>query len=234
MARLVAPSLSRCWAMGGVAGAIAGVLVAPAVFLDTNMMGSLLIKAFTAACWAGCEPRRRVPRLPRARRAGDLRRRLPVAGVRRCAWLPPFVVRRCGRKACWPRCGCARYRGRSSRCCWCCPGWCYGVYLLSLTGVFSLVAIGLNLLAGLAGPDQPGARGVSRHRRLCHRAAVAARRCDVAAGALLGGGDCRRPSARTAGAAVAQPLSRHCDASPRHRGAEDAVRVAQRDRRRRR
>ena len=57
MARLVGISVSRsfalAWAMGGVAGAIAGVLVAPAVFLDTNMMGSLLIKAFAGGVLGG-------------------------------------------------------------------------------------------------------------------------------------------------------------------------------------
>lgn len=57
MARLVGISVSRsfalAWAMGGVAGAVAGVLVAPAVFLDTNMMGSLLIKAFAGGVLGG-------------------------------------------------------------------------------------------------------------------------------------------------------------------------------------
>jgi branched-chain amino acid transport system permease protein len=53
VARLMGISIDRsfalAWGMGGIAGGVAGVLVAPAVFLDTNLMGTLIIKSF-----AGC------------------------------------------------------------------------------------------------------------------------------------------------------------------------------------
>lgn len=57
VARLMGVSISRsfaiAWGLGGFAGAIAGILVAPAVFLDTNMMGALLIKAFAGGALGG-------------------------------------------------------------------------------------------------------------------------------------------------------------------------------------
>jgi branched-chain amino acid transport system permease protein len=57
VARLMGISISRsfalAWGMGGLAGGIAGVLIAPAVFLDTNMMGALLIKGFAGAVLGG-------------------------------------------------------------------------------------------------------------------------------------------------------------------------------------
>lgn len=57
VAQLMGVSISRsfaiAWGLGGLAGGIAGVLVAPAVFLDTNMMGMLLIKAFAGGVLGG-------------------------------------------------------------------------------------------------------------------------------------------------------------------------------------
>lgn len=57
VARLMGIPISRAfglaWAMGSVAGAVAGVLVAPLMFLDTNMMGLLLIKGFAGAVLGG-------------------------------------------------------------------------------------------------------------------------------------------------------------------------------------
>lgn len=41
------------WALSGILGGVAGLLVAPTTFLDTNMMTSLLLKAFTAAVLGG-------------------------------------------------------------------------------------------------------------------------------------------------------------------------------------
>jgi len=46
-------SFAMAWAMGSVAGAVAGLLVAPVVFLDVNMMGPLLIKGFAGAVLGG-------------------------------------------------------------------------------------------------------------------------------------------------------------------------------------
>jgi branched-chain amino acid transport system permease protein len=46
-------AFAMAWAMGGVAGAVAGLLVAPVVFLDVNMMGPLLIKGFAGAVLGG-------------------------------------------------------------------------------------------------------------------------------------------------------------------------------------
>jgi branched-chain amino acid transport system permease protein len=57
VARLMGVSVSNsfalAWGLGGVAGALAGVLIAPAVFLDTNMMSSLLIKGFAGGVLGG-------------------------------------------------------------------------------------------------------------------------------------------------------------------------------------
>ncbi len=46
-------TFAMAWAMGSVAGAVAGLLVAPIVFLDVNMMGPLLIKGFAGAVLGG-------------------------------------------------------------------------------------------------------------------------------------------------------------------------------------
>jgi branched-chain amino acid transport system permease protein len=57
VARLMGVSVSRsfalAWGLGGLAGGLAGVLIAPAVFLDTNMMGTLLIKGFAGGVLGG-------------------------------------------------------------------------------------------------------------------------------------------------------------------------------------
>ena len=57
VARLMGIPISRAfalaWAMGAVAGAVAGLLVAPVLFLDVNMMGPLLIKGFAGAVLGG-------------------------------------------------------------------------------------------------------------------------------------------------------------------------------------
>jgi branched-chain amino acid transport system permease protein len=57
VARLMGVSITRtsaiAWGLGGLVGAVAGVLVAPSLFLDTNLMGALLIKAFAGAVLGG-------------------------------------------------------------------------------------------------------------------------------------------------------------------------------------
>lgn len=57
VAKLMGISVSRsfalAWAMGSMAGAVAGMLVAPILFLDVNMMGPLLIKGFAGAVLGG-------------------------------------------------------------------------------------------------------------------------------------------------------------------------------------
>ena len=49
----VSRSFAFAWGLGGLAGGLAGVLIAPAVFLDTNMMGALLIKGFAGGVLGG-------------------------------------------------------------------------------------------------------------------------------------------------------------------------------------
>lgn len=49
----VSRSFALAWAMGSVAGAVAGMLVAPILFLDVNIMGPLLIKGFAGAVLGG-------------------------------------------------------------------------------------------------------------------------------------------------------------------------------------
>jgi branched-chain amino acid transport system permease protein len=57
VARLMGVSITRssaiAWALGGLVGGIAGILVAPSVFLDTNLMAGLLIKAFAGGVLGG-------------------------------------------------------------------------------------------------------------------------------------------------------------------------------------
>ncbi len=57
VAKLMGISVSRsfalAWAMGSMAGVVAGMLVAPVLFLDVNMMGPLLIKGFAGAVLGG-------------------------------------------------------------------------------------------------------------------------------------------------------------------------------------
>lgn len=57
VARLMGISVTRsfalAWGLGGLAGGLAGVLIAPAVFLDTNMMSALLIKGFAGGVLGG-------------------------------------------------------------------------------------------------------------------------------------------------------------------------------------
>jgi branched-chain amino acid transport system permease protein len=57
VARLMGVSITRssaiAWGLGGLVGAVAGVLVAPSLFLDTNLMGALLIKAFAGGVLGG-------------------------------------------------------------------------------------------------------------------------------------------------------------------------------------
>jgi len=49
----VSRSFAMAWAMGAMAGAVAGMLVAPILFLDVNLMGALLIKGFAGAVLGG-------------------------------------------------------------------------------------------------------------------------------------------------------------------------------------
>jgi branched-chain amino acid transport system permease protein len=57
VARLMGISITRssaiAWGLGGLVGAVAGVLVAPSLFLDTNLMSALLIKAFAGGVLGG-------------------------------------------------------------------------------------------------------------------------------------------------------------------------------------
>ena len=57
VARMMGVSISRtsaiAWGLGGLVGAISGILVAPSLFLDTNLMGALLIKAFAGGVLGG-------------------------------------------------------------------------------------------------------------------------------------------------------------------------------------
>lgn len=57
VAKLMGISVNRsfalAWAMGSVAGLVAGILVAPILFLDVNMMAPLLIKGFAGAVLGG-------------------------------------------------------------------------------------------------------------------------------------------------------------------------------------
>ena len=45
--------MSTAWVLGSAVGAVAGVLIAPLVFLDSNMMQAPLIKAFAVAALGG-------------------------------------------------------------------------------------------------------------------------------------------------------------------------------------
>ncbi len=57
VARMMGVSISRtsaiAWGLGGMVGGISGILVAPSLFLDTNLMGALLIKAFAGGVLGG-------------------------------------------------------------------------------------------------------------------------------------------------------------------------------------
>jgi branched-chain amino acid transport system permease protein len=49
----ISRSFALAWGMGSLAGAVAGLLVAPILFLDVNIMGPLLIKGFAGAVLGG-------------------------------------------------------------------------------------------------------------------------------------------------------------------------------------
>jgi branched-chain amino acid transport system permease protein len=57
VARLMGVSITRssaiAWGLGGLVGGVAGILAAPALFLDTNLMSALLIKAFAGGVLGG-------------------------------------------------------------------------------------------------------------------------------------------------------------------------------------
>jgi branched-chain amino acid transport system permease protein len=57
VARLMGVSITRssaiAWGLGGLVGGIAGILVAPSLFLDTNLMSAVLIKAFAGGVLGG-------------------------------------------------------------------------------------------------------------------------------------------------------------------------------------
>ena len=65
------------WGMAAAIGAIAGMLVAPVVFLEPNMMGGVLLYAFAGAVLGGIDraARRRARRL-HGRRVRESRRHL--------------------------------------------------------------------------------------------------------------------------------------------------------------
>ena len=112
----------------------------------------------------------------------------------------------------------------------------YGLYLLTLTEIFVLVALGLNLLTGYAGQIS-----------LCHAAffgvgayatAILTQKAGVPYLVVAVAGRAVHDRDRRVGgdarAAAEEPLSRDCDARFRRRAAEDHLRVARPDRRRRR
>jgi branched-chain amino acid transport system permease protein len=57
VARLMGVSITRtsaiAWGLGGLIGGLAGILVAPSLFLDTNLMSALLLKAFAGGVLGG-------------------------------------------------------------------------------------------------------------------------------------------------------------------------------------
>ena len=57
VARLMGVSITRAsaiaWGLGGLIGGLAGILAAPSLFLDTNLMGTILIKAFAGGVLGG-------------------------------------------------------------------------------------------------------------------------------------------------------------------------------------
>ena len=69
--------LALGWGLAAAIGAVAGMMVAPIVFLDPNMMAGILLYAFAAALVGGIDNpgRRGVRRIP-GRRAGERARRL--------------------------------------------------------------------------------------------------------------------------------------------------------------
>ena len=106
--------LALGWGFAAVLGAIAGMMAAPTVFLDPNMMLVILIYAFAAAVLggidspsarssAGCPRRRREP----ARRVCRLHRRGAAAADR--ARRPARSSSSSGRRACSGACGAAGY-----------------------------------------------------------------------------------------------------------------------------
>jgi len=65
------------WGLAAAVGAVAGMMIAPIVYLDPNMMGGILLYAFAAALLGGIgQPRRRGDRRLRGRCARERARRL--------------------------------------------------------------------------------------------------------------------------------------------------------------
>ena len=74
----VARVITVGWALAGLLGALAGVLVSPSTFLYPNSMDSIFVFGFTAAVIGGLDsPARRGRRRAAARRRPQLRGRLP-------------------------------------------------------------------------------------------------------------------------------------------------------------
>ncbi len=85
--------LSLGWGLAAVLGAISGMLAAPSLFLDPNLMAALLIYAFAAAVLGGIDSPDR-----RGRRRSDPRRRPePDRGLRRLRRRRPPASGRAGR-----------------------------------------------------------------------------------------------------------------------------------------
>jgi branched-chain amino acid transport system permease protein len=69
--------LALGWGLAAAIGATAGMMVAPIVFLEPNMMTGVILDAFARRCWAASTARRRGGRRLHRRRAGEHRGRLP-------------------------------------------------------------------------------------------------------------------------------------------------------------
>ena len=177
VARPTGVSITRtsatAWGLGGVVGAIAGVLVAPSLFLDTNLTGALLIKAFAGGVLGGLNSLIGVfsaasrSASQKTSRAPMCRRRLPMrppsSSSSPCSRSGPKAFSAASRCARRERRGRNPPRSRPS------PAWGaarsrvpaaglrplgvngYVLYLLTLTEIFTLVALGLNFLTGFAG-----------------------------------------------------------------------------------
>jgi branched-chain amino acid transport system permease protein len=160
--------LALGWGLAAAIGAIAGMMVAPTVFLEPNMMGGVLLYAFAGACSAASTARRRGPRRLHRRRARERRRRLrrhraqADAGARSsssaCSSSGRRDVRSRQRGAGLAMAGLEPPQARSPwRCCsllaCALPFFLgnYRVFQLTLVLAYAIALLGLNMLTGYNG-----------------------------------------------------------------------------------